>query len=125
MAEEAPICEHFQRAAELVAKRWNPQIVRVLLAGVDRFSDLKASIPQISDALLSERLKELEAEGIVTRTVTPDTPVRITYGLTERGRDLSSVMEELAGWAERWAARSGLIPLLSRPRGPRSPAPRR
>ena len=93
MAEEAPICEHFQRAAELVAKRWNPQIVRVLLAGVDRFSDLKASIPQISDALLSERLK-----------VTPDTPVRITYGLTERGRDLSSVMEELAGWAERWAA---------------------
>ena len=104
MVEEAPICEHFQRAAELVAKRWNPQIVRVLLAGVDRFSDLKASIPQISDALLSERLKELEAEGIVTRTVTPDTPVRITYGLTERGRDLSNVMEELAGWAERWVA---------------------
>ncbi len=104
MAEEAPICEHFQRAAELVAKRWNPQIVRSLLSGVDRFSDLKASIPQISDGLLSERLKELEAEGIVTRTVTPDTPVRITYGLTERGRDLSNVMEELAGWAERWAA---------------------
>ena len=42
MAEEAPICEHFQRAAELVAKRWNPQIVRVLLAGVDRFSDLSS-----------------------------------------------------------------------------------
>ena len=104
MVEEAPICEHFQRAAELVAKRWNPQIVRVLLADVDRFSDLKASIPQISDVLLSERLKELEAEGIVTRTVTPDTPVRITYGLTERGRDLSNVMEELAGWAERWVA---------------------
>jgi DNA-binding HxlR family transcriptional regulator len=104
MVEEAPICEHFQKAAELVAKRWNPQIVRALLAGVDRFSDLKGSIPQISDGLLSERLKELEAEGIVTRTVTPDTPVRITYGLTERGLDLSNVMEELAGWAERWAA---------------------
>lgn len=104
MVEEAetPICQHFQRAAELVAKRWNPQIVRVLLTGVDRFSEIKAAIPQISDALLSERLKELEADGIVTRTVTPQTPVRICYGLTERGHDLSKVMEELAAWAERW-----------------------
>ena len=103
MTEEATICSHFQQAAELVAKRWNPQIVRALLAGVSRFSDLRAAIPQISDALLSERLKELEASGIVTRTVTPQTPVRIDYGLTERGRDLSSVMDELAAWAERWA----------------------
>ncbi len=103
MTEEATICPHFQRAAELVAKRWNPQIVRALLADVSRFSDLRATIPQISDALLSERLKELEAAGIVTRTVTPQTPVRIDYGLTERGRDLSKVMDELAAWAERWA----------------------
>jgi len=100
--EEAPVCQHFQRAADLLGKRWNVLIVRALQSGAVRFSDLKAGIPHISDALLSERLKELEAEGIVTRTVTPDTPVRITYGLTERGRDLSNVMEELAGWAERW-----------------------
>jgi DNA-binding HxlR family transcriptional regulator len=101
--EEAPICEHFQRASQFIGKRWNPQIVRAMLAGVSRFSDLKASIPPISDTLLSERLKEMEAEGIVTRTVTPDTPVRIDYRLTERGRDLSKVMEELGKWAERWA----------------------
>ncbi len=105
MAEESPICEHFQRAAELIGKRWNPQLVRALQAGVTRFSDLKSSIPHISDALLSERLKELEAGGIVTRTVTPDTPVRIAYGLTERGRDLSKVMDELGQWAERWATK--------------------
>ena len=100
---ESPVCQHFQRAAELVAKRWTPQIVRSLLAGVTRFSDLRMAIPQISDRLLSDRLKELEAAGIVTRTVTPSTPVRIDYGLTDRGLDLSGVLDELGSWAERWS----------------------
>ncbi|MEP6477120.1 MAG: helix-turn-helix domain-containing protein [Actinomycetota bacterium] len=100
---ESPMCPHFQRAAELVGKRWNPQVVRALQTGATRFGELRNAIPQISDALLSERLKELEAEGIVTRTVIPDTPVRIEYTLTERGRDLTNVMDELGRWAERWA----------------------
>jgi DNA-binding HxlR family transcriptional regulator len=100
---EGPVCRHFQRAAELLGKRWSPQIVRALLSGTSRFTDLRSSIPPISDALLSDRLKELEAAGIVTRTVLPETPVRIEYGLTERGRDLNGVIEELAAWAERWA----------------------
>lgn len=101
---ESPVCQHFQRAAELLGKRWTPQLVRVLLSGAVRYSDLKAGVPQISDHLLSERLKELEAEGIVTREVTPSTPVRIEYRLTERGNDLAAVIGELASWAERWAA---------------------
>lgn len=100
---ESPICQHFQRAAELLGKRWNPQLVRVLLTGATRYSGLKAQIPQISDNLLSERLKELEAEGILVREVTPSTPVRIDYRLTERGRDLAGVIEELGAWAERWS----------------------
>jgi DNA-binding HxlR family transcriptional regulator len=102
-SDESPMCQHFQRAAELIGKRWNPQVVRALQSGATRFTDLRKGIPSISDAVLSERLKELEVQGIVTRTVTPDTPVRIDYGLTERGRDLTKVMEELAQWAERWA----------------------
>ena len=65
MTEEAPLCEHFQRAAELIGKRWNPQVVRALQTGSARFGDLKHAVPNISDAVLSERLKELEAEGIV------------------------------------------------------------
>jgi DNA-binding HxlR family transcriptional regulator len=101
--ESTPVCRHFQQAAELLGKRWTPQLVQTLLAGGARFSDLRAAIPPISDHLLSERLKELEAAGIVTRTVTPHTPVRIEYGLTDRGRDLGGVMGELAAWAERWA----------------------
>jgi DNA-binding HxlR family transcriptional regulator len=101
--DESPMCQHFQRAAELIGKRWNPQVVRALQSGNARFGELRGGIPQISDALLSDRLKELEAEGILTRTVTPDTPVLIEYTLTERGRDLTKVMDELAQWAERWA----------------------
>jgi len=103
VTEEAPICEHFQRAAELIGKRWNPQVVRALQTGSTRFGDLRATIPHISDGLLSERLKELEHEGIVSREVTPSTPVLIEYHLTERGRDLTKVMDELGSWAERWA----------------------
>lgn len=103
MAEEAPICEHFQRAAELIGKRWNPQVIRALQTGSARFGDIKSAVSQISDALLSDRLKELEAQGVVTRDVTPSTPVLIEYHLTERGRDLTKVMDELGRWAERWS----------------------
>jgi DNA-binding HxlR family transcriptional regulator len=99
---EQPVCQHFQRAAELVGRRWIPQLIRVLLTGPARYSDLKTGIPQISDHLLSERLKELEADGIVVREVTPSTPVKIEYRLTERGQDLAAVIGELAAWAERW-----------------------
>jgi DNA-binding HxlR family transcriptional regulator len=102
-SEESPMCQHFQRAADLIGKRWNALIVRALQSGAVRFSDLKAGIPNISDALLSERLKELETEGIVTRDVTPSTPVLIEYHLTDRGRDLGTVMDELGKWAERWS----------------------
>jgi DNA-binding HxlR family transcriptional regulator len=100
---EPQICEHFQQAAALIARRWNPLIVGALLDGVTRFTDLRNAIAGISDRLLSERLKELEAAGIVTREVTPCTPVRIEYGLTQQGRDLAGVVDELRAWAERWA----------------------
>jgi DNA-binding HxlR family transcriptional regulator len=102
--DERAVCESFQRAAELVGRRWVPQIVWVLLGGTLRYSALRDAIPDISDTLLSERLRELERAGIVTRTVTPSTPVLIEYGLTDRGRDLSSVIEGLSAWADRWAA---------------------
>jgi DNA-binding HxlR family transcriptional regulator len=99
---DAQICEHFRRAAELIGKRWTPQIIRGLLSGSSRYSNLKAGVGQISHHMLSERLKELEACDIVSRQVVPSTPVRVEYGLTERGRDLAGVIEELGGWAERW-----------------------
>jgi DNA-binding HxlR family transcriptional regulator len=96
-------CPLYHEAVELVGRRWTGAILRVLMDGALRFSEIAQAVPELSDRLLSERLKELEAEGIVARTVTPDTPVRIDYRLTERGADLTKVMDELGRWAERWA----------------------
>ena len=104
MEEDRQVCESFQRAAQLVGQRWVPQIVWVLLAGGRRYSAIRDAIPEISDTLLSERLRELEEAGVVTRTVTPSTPVLIEYSLSERGNELAVVMDGLSTWAERWAA---------------------
>jgi DNA-binding HxlR family transcriptional regulator len=95
-------CPYFHRAVELVGARWTGAIIRALLAGVCRFSDLTGAIPGLSDRMLSERLKELEAEGIVARDVTPTTPVRIEYRLTEKGLALASAIEAISDWASEW-----------------------
>src|SRR5215475_12609430 len=101
--ERGSVCEHFQRAAEILGRRWNPQVIRVLLFGPARFGEIRERVPGISDNLLSERLKQLEAEGIVTRTVHGGRPVLIEYGLTESGRGLGKAIDALAEWAERFA----------------------
>lgn len=72
------------------------------MEGPKRFSDISNMIPQLSDRVLSERFKELESEGIVTRNVYPETPVRIEYELTEKGAALRGVMDEVQKWAETW-----------------------
>jgi DNA-binding HxlR family transcriptional regulator len=101
--ERGTVCEHFQRAAEILGRRWNPQVIRVLLFGPARFGEIRERVPGISDNLLSERLKQLEAEGIVTRTVNAGRPVLIEYGLTEPGLGLGTAIDALADWAERFA----------------------
>ena len=101
--ERHSCCVYYHRAVELIGKRWTGAILAVLLDGPLHFSEIRRLVPDISDRLLSERLKELETEGVVTRSVTPDTPVRIEYRLTDRGRDLTRVVDELGRWAERWA----------------------
>lgn len=96
-------CPNYHRAVELIGRRWTGAVLRAMLSGLTRFSDLTAAVPGLSDRMLSERLKELEAEGIVTRTVIPETPVRVFYHLTEKGRALSDVVEAVSHWAETWA----------------------
>lgn len=96
-------CPRLHEAVELVGKRWTGAIVTVLLAaGPLRFSEVAQAIPQLSDRLLSERMKELEARGVVERTVYPDSPVRVEYGLTDMGRALAPALAELKAWAHRW-----------------------
>jgi DNA-binding HxlR family transcriptional regulator len=98
----SPSCPHYQRAMEIIARPWTPQIVRAMLAGTTRFSAFTAAIPGLSDRLLSQRLKALEAEDVLVRSVLADRPVRIEYGLTEKGRALGAAIEALSEWAEIW-----------------------
>jgi len=95
-------CPVFHRAIELIGRRWTGAILRAMLSGEVRFSEITASVPGLSDRLLSERLKELEAEGIVVRSVVPSTPVRVDYRLTEKGQALNEVLVAISGWAETW-----------------------
>ena len=99
---ERSFCTRFHRAVELVGRRWAGVIIQVLLQGKARFGELRAVIPDISDRMLAERLRELEAEGIVVRTVVPETPVRVEYSLTEKGEALAAPIDELMSWAHRW-----------------------
>ncbi|MDQ0254964.1 DNA-binding HxlR family transcriptional regulator [Evansella vedderi] len=96
------LCPKFESAFQLLGKRWNGLILRVLTHGPQRFKDISAVIPSMSDKMLVDRLKQLEEAGLVERTVYPETPVRIEYGLTEKGKDLKPVMDELQTWAEKW-----------------------
>ena len=99
-----PLCPRYHRAVELVGRRWTGAIVRTLQAGPLRYNELLAAIPGISDRLLTERLRELEAERVVRREVKPEAPIRVVYELTDRGRDLGPALDEIARWAERWIA---------------------
>ena len=103
-AHVSPYCPMFQQAVELIGRRWTGAIVRALLAGSGRFSDIVARVPGPSDRLLAERLRELEGAGIVRRTVYPETPVRIEYTLTEKGRELEAIVFALDRWTARWGA---------------------
>ena len=95
-------CSRFQHAIEFIGRRWVGAIVFVLLDGPYRFNELLARIPFLSDRLLTERLRELEAAGMVTREVHPGPPVRVVYTLTEAGRALSGVIHGIDQWAHEW-----------------------
>ncbi|MNL49389.1 HTH-type transcriptional regulator YodB [compost metagenome] len=72
------------------------------MSGPKRFKDISGLIPSMSDKMLSERMKDLECEGILVRHVYPETPVRIEYELTAKGRALEPVMQQIQSWAESW-----------------------
>lgn len=96
------VCAQFHRAVELIGRRWSGAIIFLLLKSTARFADLRAGIPGITDRMLSERLHELEAEGICSRTVVPETPVRVEYALTEKGHALGEVIDSIGAWAHDW-----------------------
>ena len=100
--EISPVCTRFHKAIELIGSRWTGAILQTLLQGRSRYASVKAAVPEITDRMLSERLRSLEAEGLLLRTVVPESPVRVEYELTRKGRELQNALREIATWAETW-----------------------
>ncbi len=97
-------CVYFQQAVELIGRRFSGAIMRALLGGGLRFSELERAIPHVSGRALTQRLRELEGEGIVTRLVEPTSPVRVRYELTAKGRALEDAVAAIEAWAHDWVA---------------------
>jgi DNA-binding HxlR family transcriptional regulator len=97
-----PYCPYFAAGMRLLDQRWAGTVLRTLVVGPKRFSDISAAIPGITDSTLSKRLKELESGGLVTRVVHPTTPVRVEYRLSDMGTALGEVLLQLNGWALEW-----------------------
>ncbi len=95
-------CPLYHEAVELVGRRWTGAILRVLMDGPLRFSEIAQAIPELSDRLLSERVKELEGRGMVERTVIAGPPLRVQYELSTMGHELEPALAELQSWARRW-----------------------
>jgi DNA-binding HxlR family transcriptional regulator len=100
--EPAHVCPEFHAAVELVGKRWTGAILWALIERPHYFAELTSAIPGLSDKLASQRLRELEETGIVDRCVHPGAPARVSYALTDKGRDLEPAIAELRDWARRW-----------------------
>jgi DNA-binding HxlR family transcriptional regulator len=103
-AHTPTLCNQFHHAVELIGRRWNGAIIWVLLQDTCRYATLRDAIPDITDRMLSERLQELEEEGVVARTVVPDTPVRVEYSLTKKGRALAAAIDSISEWAGKHVA---------------------
>ncbi len=98
----ATVCPHFHAAVELIGRRWAGAILCALLEGEHYYRELGAAVPGVSDRLLSQRLRELEAAGLVERMVHAGPPARVSYALTPIGRGLEPTIRGLHSWAQRW-----------------------
>jgi DNA-binding HxlR family transcriptional regulator len=125
LPHDSSLCPRYHHAIELIGRRWSGAILQVMRGGVVRFSDLAAAIPGLSDRMLSERLKELEAERLIERRVIPETPVRVEYRLTPRGEALGSVLDAVTSWAHDWLGEDEPGPIDGTEANRQRPAPSR
>ncbi len=101
MMKETDICPRFEKAISILSQRWTALLIHQLLTGPKRFGSIQTSVG-ISGKVLSERLKEMEKQGIIKRKVIPETPVIIEYSLTEKGISLEPVLLEVEKWSQQW-----------------------
>jgi DNA-binding HxlR family transcriptional regulator len=98
----AAFCPVYASLMDMLSRRWMGLVLRVLMAGPHRFSQIHAAVPGLSDPLLAQRLRELEAKALVKRRVLSTTPVHVEYELTEAGQDLERAVRALSEWASKW-----------------------
>jgi DNA-binding HxlR family transcriptional regulator len=110
------LCTRFHYASELIGRRWNGAILFMLLKQTCRFAELRDGIPDITDRMLSERLQELEQEGLIDRIVIPETPVRVEYSMTKKGRALTDAIDSIANWAEKYVTVAAARPKAGKAR---------
>ena len=96
------ICPRYEHASQILGKRWTGLLLLALMDRPRRFCELTSLVEGLSDRVLSDRLRELEVEGIVSRVVYPNIPVRVEYQLTEKGRALKPVVDAIQHWANEW-----------------------
>ncbi len=102
--EEMPACPVATTVA-LIGSKWKLLIMRNLLARAWRFNELKKDLEGISQKVLTDSLRSMEADGIITRTVYPEVPPRVEYSLTELGKSLKPVLDSMQMWGEAYKAR--------------------
>ena len=98
------VCPDYHAAVEMIGRRWTGAILWALTERPHYFAELSQAIPGLSDRLLSQRLRELENEGVVERSVHAGSPARVSYSLTDKGRELEPALRELRAWAKHWNA---------------------
>ena len=96
----AEVCPKFHAAVELIGRRWAGAILYKLIDGPLYFRELLVAVPGLSDRLLSQRLRELEAEGLVERSVHEGPPARVSYCLSPSGEELVPALHEIHAWAQ-------------------------
>jgi DNA-binding HxlR family transcriptional regulator len=97
-------CQAFQTAIEVLGRPWTAMILTALQAGARRFGELGESAPGLGTKVLSARLKDLEARGLVERQVEPGPPVRVSYELTAQGRAFGDVAQAIQRWGRELAS---------------------
>ncbi len=101
LREECPV----RAALDVIRGRWKPSILFQVCQGPKRFSELQTAMPEVSAQVLTSQLRELEADGILTRTVFAEVPARVEYSLSAFGQSLGEIMAQLESWGESYLAR--------------------
>ncbi len=101
--KELPACP-VETTLTLIGDKWKVLILRDLMPGTKRFGELKKSIGNVSQKVLTAQLRDMEKNGLLTRTVFPEVPPRVEYSLTELGRSLKPILDAMSNWGEGYKA---------------------